>query len=132
MSHSLSFFFTFSAEAYHDTNSTGSALLQLACLKSGRRSCYETGLGEGYPSAFGELLDYARYLGFDEPIDYERFRTVFENLRHPELKIKRNVYSGKIFMSVGGEDALIDSSTDPMPKSLRSLLEISLSFKLTH
>ena len=101
-------------------------------IKSKMLSWNGARLGEGYPSTFGELLDYARHLGFDEPIDYERFRTVFENLRHPELKIKRNVYSGKIFMSVGGEDALIDNSTDPMPKSLRSLLEISLSFKLTH
>ena len=73
-------------------------------------------LCEGYPSAFGELLDYARHLGFDEPIDYERFRTVFENLRHSELevKIKRNVNPGKIFMSAGREDALIVNSTDPM------------------
>lgn len=74
-------------------------------------------LCEGYPSALGELLDYARHLGFDEPIDYERFRTVFEHLRHSELevKIKRNVNPGKIFMSAGREDALIVNSTDPMP-----------------
>jgi len=72
-------------------------------------------LGDGYPSAFGELLDYARHLGFDELIDYKRFRAVFENLRHSELKIKRNLNPGKIYMSVGPEDALILNSTDPMP-----------------
>jgi len=60
-------------------------------------------------------LDYARHLGFDEPIDYERFRTIFENLCHSEVMLKRNVNTSKIFMSVGPGDALIVNSTDPMP-----------------
>ena len=64
-------------------------------------------LSEGYPSAFGELLGYARHLGFDEPIDYERFRTVFEKLPYSEVETKRGVNLGKIFMRVGPEDALI-------------------------
>ena len=72
-------------------------------------------LGEGYPSTFRELLDYARHLGFDEPIDYERFRATFETLRHSDVMIKRNVNPGRIFISVGPEDALIVNSTDPMP-----------------
>ena len=64
-------------------------------------------LSEGYHSAFGELLDYARHLGFDEPIDYERFRTVFEKLPHSEVETKSGVNLGKIFMRVGPENALI-------------------------
>ena len=64
-------------------------------------------LSEGYPSPFGELLGYARHLGFDEPVDYERFRTVFEKLPYSEVETKRGVNFGKIFMRVGPEDALI-------------------------
>ena len=52
-------------------------------------------LAEEYPSAFGEFLDYARHLGFDEPIDYEHFRADFEKLRHSEVEIKRDVGLGK-------------------------------------
>jgi len=74
-----------------------------------------TRLGEGYPSGFGELLDYARYMGFDEPIDYERFRVIFKKPYHSELEIERNMKPGKIFMSMCREDALIVNSTDPMP-----------------
>lgn len=55
-------------------------------------------LTEGYPSVFGGLLDYARHLGFDEPIDYNRFREYFEKLHHSEVEIKRNVSPGKIFI----------------------------------
>lgn len=36
-------------------------------------------LAEEYPSTFGELLDYARQLSFDELVDYERFRAAFES-----------------------------------------------------
>ena len=72
-------------------------------------------LAEGYPAAFGELLDYARQLSFDEPINYERFRAAFEKLRHSE--VKRNVSPGKISMSLGLENTLIIiiNSTDPVP-----------------
>ena len=53
-------------------------------------------LAEGHPVVFGELLDYARRLAFDEPIDYERFRPAFETLCDSEIVIKDNAGSSEI------------------------------------
>jgi hypothetical protein len=65
---------------YHCTISvvSGTAAARVPQIRSKMLSWNGARLGEGYPSAFGELLDYARHLGFDEPIDYDalpyRFR----------------------------------------------------------
>ena len=56
----------------------------------------EARLAEGHPLVFGELLDYALHLGFDEPIDYERFRLAFEVLRDSKIEIKDNTSSSEI------------------------------------
>ena len=64
-------------------------------------------LGEGHPSVFGELLDYARRLGFDELIDYERFGADFEELCNSKIRIIPNMNPGKISMRVSPEDPLI-------------------------
>jgi len=69
---------------WHSTGSHPSKML----------SWNEARLAQGYPPAFGELLDYARQLGFAEPIDYERFRVTFEKLRHSE--VERTVSPGKM------------------------------------
>ena len=74
-----------------------------------------TRLGEKFPSVFGEFVDYARHLGFNEPIDYKRFRTVFKKLRHSKVKTKRDVSPDKIIMIVGPEYDLISLSTDLKP-----------------
>ena len=64
-------------------------------------------LGEGHPPVFGKLLDYARRLGFDEPIDYERFSADFEELRNSKIGIMPNMNPGKVFIRVNPEDSLI-------------------------
>ena len=74
-----------------------------------------TRLGEKFPSVFGEFVDYARHLGFSEPIDYKRFRTVFKKLRHSKVETKRDVSPDKIIMIVGPEYDLISLSTDLKP-----------------
>ena len=60
-------------------------------------------------------MDYARHLGFSEPIDYKRFRTVFKKLRHSKVETKRDVSPDKIIMIVGPEYDLISLSTDLKP-----------------
>ena len=57
-------------------------------------------LSVGYPSVFGELLDYARHLGFDEPIDYKRFHLAFEVLRNSEIEIKDKTSSSEIITNL--------------------------------
>lgn len=50
--------------------------------------------GPTYHSVFEDLLDYARHLGFDEPIDYDRYRADFVEPHHSEAEIKRDVSPG--------------------------------------
>ena len=66
-----------------------------ALCKRGRLNATGNGarLVQGYPPAFGELLDYARQLSFDEPIDYERLHVAFEKLRNSD--VEHNVSPGK-------------------------------------
>ena len=63
----------------------GTTLARMRQIRSKMLSWNGTRIGEGYPLAFGSLLDYARKLDFDEPIDYKRFGTVFEKLRDSEV-----------------------------------------------
>ncbi|KIM38474.1 hypothetical protein M413DRAFT_242165 [Hebeloma cylindrosporum] len=74
---------------WHKLCDAGTALARIPQIRSKMLSWDGARLAEGYPSVFGELLDYARQLDFDEPIDYERFRAAFEKLRH--AKVERNV-----------------------------------------
>ena len=75
-----------------------------------------TRLGEKFSSVFGEFVDYARHLGFNEPIDYKRFRTVFKKLRHSKVETKRDVSPDKIIMIVGPEyDLIVSLLTDLKP-----------------
>ena len=72
----------------------GTALARIPQIKSKMLSWNGVRLAEGCSSAFGELLDYARQLSFDDPIGYESFRGAFEKLRHSE--VERNVSPGRI------------------------------------
>jgi len=83
---------------WHKLCSAGTAVARIPQIRSKMLSWNGARLADGYPSAFGELLDYARHLGFDEPIDYERFRADFETLRYSEVEIKRDVSLGEIFI----------------------------------
>jgi casein kinase I family protein HRR25 len=98
---------------WHKLCDAGTALARIPQIRSKMLSWNGTRLAGGYPSVFGELLEYARQLSFDDPIDYERFRAAFDKLRHSE--VERNVSPGKIFLSVGPEDVLIVNFTDPIP-----------------
>jgi hypothetical protein len=92
---------------WHKLCGAGTEVARMLQIRSKLLSWNGARLGEGYPSAFGELLDYARHQGFDEPIDYERFRADFENIRQSAVEIKRNVSSDEIFMSLDPENVLI-------------------------
>ena len=83
---------------WHTLCSAGTAVARIPQIRSKMLSWNGARLTEGYPSVFGDLLDYARHLGFDEPIDYDRFRADFDKLRHSGVEIKRNVRPGKIFI----------------------------------
>ena len=99
----------------HKLCRAGTAVARMLQIRSKLFSWNGARLGEGDPSAFGELLDYARHLGFDEPADYEPFYTDFEKLRQSTVEIKRNVSPGEIFMSLDPENVLIVNSTDLKP-----------------
>ncbi|KAI0060704.1 kinase-like protein, partial [Artomyces pyxidatus] len=62
--------------------SHGSTLGQMAQIREKKKAWGGSRLASGHPSAFGELLDYARSLAFDEAIDYHGFRLQFEELLH--------------------------------------------------
>ena len=84
---------------WHKLCGAGSALARIPQIRSKMLTWNGARLAEGHPLVFGELLDYARHLGF-EPIDYERFRLAFETLRNSEIEIKDNTSSSEIITNL--------------------------------
>lgn len=54
---------------------------RIAHIREKKRAWTGSRLAEGHPPVFGQLLDYARGLKFNDPLDYGRFRTQFEGLQ---------------------------------------------------
>jgi hypothetical protein len=84
---------------WHKLCSAGSAVARIPQIRSKMLSWNGVRLVEGHPLVFGELLEYARCLGFDEPIDYDRFRLAFETLRDSEIEIKGNTSSSELIIN---------------------------------
>jgi hypothetical protein len=53
----------------------------MAQVKEKKRRWSGSKLAEGHPPVFGQLLEYARGLTPEEPLDYNRFRTEFDQLQ---------------------------------------------------
>ena len=81
---------------WHKLCGAGSALARIPQIRSKMLSWNGARLAKGHQLVFGELLDYARRLDFDEPIDYNRFRLAFEMLRDSEIEIKGDTSSSEI------------------------------------
>jgi len=100
---------------WHKLCRAGTAVTRITQIRSKLLSWNGARLGEGYSSAFGKLLDYARHLGFDEPIDYEGFRSDFKKLRDSKVQTNRNVGPGKTFTSLSPEASPIAELTGLRP-----------------
>ena len=99
---------------WHKLCRAGTAVARVTQIRSKLLSWNGARLGEGYSSAFGKLLDYARHLGFDEPINYEGFRSDFKKLYNSKVQTKPKVGPGKTFTSFR-ETSLIERSTGLKP-----------------
>ncbi|KAI0060700.1 kinase-like protein [Artomyces pyxidatus] len=78
-------------------------------------ACHGSILGRMAQSVFGELLDYARTLAFDEPIDYSAFRVRLQELG------RSNGWEGEEWS--GSKDTLV-SSVSVMLKDTQCPVEV--------
>jgi hypothetical protein len=58
----------------------GTVLGRIAHIREKKGAWTGSRLAKGHPPVFGQLLDYARGLKFNESLDYGRFRALFAGL----------------------------------------------------
>jgi hypothetical protein len=73
-------------------------LARMAQVREKKRAWTGARLGEGFPDAFGQLLDHSRALGFDENPDYARFQTLFDDLSWG-ISFSRETFGGPNMVS---------------------------------
>ncbi|PPR02002.1 hypothetical protein CVT24_011125 [Panaeolus cyanescens] len=65
---------------WHNLCDSGTAVGRIIHIRRKMENWTGARLAEGHPTIFGELLDYARGLGFNQSIDYDRFIDSFHAL----------------------------------------------------
>jgi hypothetical protein len=87
-------------------------LARMAQVREKKRSWTGARLGEGFPDAFGQLLDHARALEFDEKPDYARFHSHFDDLLH-RSSIEHEVPTEQSIASRGSSNCEINYAIPP-------------------
>ena len=77
---------------WHKLSNSGTAVGRIVQIREKMKTWTGSKLASGYPAIFGKLLDDARRLEFDEPIDYDGYRHHFQQILASSTSISHTLF----------------------------------------